>query len=321
MKTRVDKRLEIFNKYADSLNLLIKNGIINLKLENTHTYICPICLTQFSEQALIQSLENPLTLEDVPPVSLGGKSEILTCRKCNNSCGQKFDHHLTTGIRIVDDSEFIPGTERNVILTKEGVDVNAQIKVGKDGLINVHIPTKKNNPEKLKRHIEKIKKDDEVQLINYSNNFDNEKFRMGLLKIGYLMVFKKFGYSIILDPIYDPIREQLRNPEKITYEQNYISTLPIMGVECVALVIETGFESMFSVFSLKASDIERPYQVFIPLPGKPISEALNRFREKYKSDKNPSLEMKAMNNSDYLTNIEAIKNMLNWINYLAANKN
>lgn len=43
----------------------------------------------------LEDSENPLTLEDAPPKSLGGKAHVLTCKECNNKAGQKIDYHLT----------------------------------------------------------------------------------------------------------------------------------------------------------------------------------------------------------------------------------
>lgn len=45
--------------------------------------ICPICLTP-----------RPTSREHVPPHSIGGNTLVLTCERCNNEFGSKFEPHL-----------------------------------------------------------------------------------------------------------------------------------------------------------------------------------------------------------------------------------
>ena len=105
------KRQKIFNIYAKNLKLLEDNGILETTYSLNPTYICPICLNHFTE---IDNVSNPLTLEDAPPKSLGGKSDVLTCKKCNNTCGHKIDFHLTERLRELDNQKLIPVTEIKV---------------------------------------------------------------------------------------------------------------------------------------------------------------------------------------------------------------
>ena len=67
------KRKLIFDKYSENLLFLKGENIIDIELKYDKTYICPICLDQFSETALDQTIENPLSLEDAPPSHLGAK--------------------------------------------------------------------------------------------------------------------------------------------------------------------------------------------------------------------------------------------------------
>jgi hypothetical protein len=68
---------------------------------------CPICLTLYTEHALNQEIENPLTIEHIPPESLGGKRLILTCKNCNNNAG-KLDKRLLDYTKTKDFYEFKP---------------------------------------------------------------------------------------------------------------------------------------------------------------------------------------------------------------------
>src|SRR5262245_23666474 len=53
-------------------------------------YLCPICVTGFPESVLLLK-DPPLTLEDVPLKSEGGKPIALTCKGCNNTAGHSID--------------------------------------------------------------------------------------------------------------------------------------------------------------------------------------------------------------------------------------
>jgi hypothetical protein len=52
------------------------------------TYACPICLKEFTEEALA---DGRLSAEHVPPESVGGRELLLTCKACNNTAGTKLD--------------------------------------------------------------------------------------------------------------------------------------------------------------------------------------------------------------------------------------
>jgi transcription elongation factor Elf1 len=130
------RRRAIFDKFADNLKLLVDEGILQgITPKFDRTYICPICKDHFSVDALDQSIANPLTLEDAPPKSLGGKANILTCKTCNNSCGQKIDYHLTERMRELDRSQFLPKTEFNAKFEQNGTVVQGTIRIEEDGKI------------------------------------------------------------------------------------------------------------------------------------------------------------------------------------------
>ena len=56
-------------------------------------YVCPLCMRAFTRYALAAK---ELTLEHVPPESLGGRRLVLTCRHCNNRAGAKVDSQILT---------------------------------------------------------------------------------------------------------------------------------------------------------------------------------------------------------------------------------
>ena len=115
MSKNDDKRREIFNLYSQQWELLKNhNLLIGINQKYVGNYVCPICLRHFSPKDLDQSLPNPLTLEDAPPKSLGGKANTLTCKVCNNTTGSKIDSHLSVRLNELDQKRFLPNTEANV---------------------------------------------------------------------------------------------------------------------------------------------------------------------------------------------------------------
>lgn len=52
-------------------------------------YLCPLCVDVVFTVSEFETKE--LSIEHVPPKALGGDEMVLTCRKCNNVAGSKFD--------------------------------------------------------------------------------------------------------------------------------------------------------------------------------------------------------------------------------------
>ena len=55
-------------------------------------YCCPLCLRGFDAEHM-----DHLSIEDVPPRSVGGRPLLLTCRECNNKHGTELDAHAKAG--------------------------------------------------------------------------------------------------------------------------------------------------------------------------------------------------------------------------------
>jgi hypothetical protein len=66
-----ERRLKIF-RYGSA-------GIAKYTGGDSSLYYCPICGAGYPESSAITGIE--LTLEDVPPKSVGGKPILLTCIK------------------------------------------------------------------------------------------------------------------------------------------------------------------------------------------------------------------------------------------------
>ena len=83
MSPKEVKRKAWFNRGADALRCVLP--------EIPRSYLCPLCLNAFSEEALDQKL---LSLEHVPPKNMGGSELVLTCKPCNERAGSGVDAEL-----------------------------------------------------------------------------------------------------------------------------------------------------------------------------------------------------------------------------------
>ena len=70
---------------------------------------CPICLTSFTRDAVAKGED--VTLEHVPPKTLGGSVKCLTCSKCNSSAGGKLDQAVAMMNRTIMDRKAGRGTK------------------------------------------------------------------------------------------------------------------------------------------------------------------------------------------------------------------
>jgi hypothetical protein len=317
------RRESIFFKYSDNLGFLVKNKIITTKLKFDRTYICPICLNHFSEKSLDQSIKNPLSLEDVPPRSLGGNANILTCKSCNNSCGHELDKHLVERMLEIDSQGFLPNVEFPAKFEINGIVIQGVIKIDKEGIVQAHHMDKNNHPIKLQNYLSSTKKGTIINLQVDKKRANPINMQLAFLKTGYLLMFEKYGYSIIFEKPYDRIRQQLLNPFNLIYPLDFWFSAPypkkIVGVP---FIIEKGLEAICPIFFLRTKSSERLYGTIIPLTSKPIEEIISELKTRFKEHKSFPVRFDTMNGGvDYLTNLEAIDRMKSWIKNLAQNQN
>jgi len=304
-----DRRQKIFDKYVANRNLLIDNVLIK---GEKNVYICPICETPFTEI----NGEIPLTLEDAPPKSLGGQANTLTCKICNNTLGYQIDFHLTERLKELDSASFLPNTTTKVKI-KIGDDVlNGTINIDENGKISMYHSDKNNHPIKLEKKMTGLEGGDVVNLNFLKTRVIPEKLEYALLKTAYILAFQKFGNSLIFDPCFDIVREQLKNPNQRIYPVNFWITPPYpTEMEGVYFVCDKGLESLFVLFNLDTGNSIRKFGVFLPCPVNDISVVIERLSKKFETEKTFTLNMYPWEQDDnkYLENIDNIKGILGWI--------
>lgn len=280
--SNLKKKKKIFELYSQNLKWIKEKAKGKFKTEFEYGVLCPLCLDVFQEKDLVPSRENHLTLEHNPPKSLGGKDNILTCKKCNNKSGHKTDVELLTYLLEKDFKSFSPNSKhRTKLSTKDGAKVTADLSFDENGKMTLNIQSKYSNPKEYKSFIESEERgffpiEGEfwkfaTKKINFNMNLpDNGNMRLAsiaLLKIGYLLGFERYGHIFLFNQNLDKVREQILNPDKEiineTFWINYEFPEMFIGVNIINKPSE--LICFLNTFVLKTKS--RKLQISIAFPG------------------------------------------------------
>lgn len=313
------KREKIFDVFKRHLNFLNDKGFVSTKRD---VYLCPLDL-----KAHHHINENdPLTLEDAPPKSLGGKAHVLTCQSCNNKRGQDIDAELA---KVIKEARLIniafdrikkgesikdlklPKSDHNVTFELDGKFIDGSLKFGEDGEMSVILPVKLSPGT----------------MLNFAGSKVPKWGLYSLLKAAYILLFKKTGYTLLLNKCYDIVREQIENPDKDIYPENFCRIMSKDSVftqdnkeikQGVYFVQDKGIECMLVVFDITLGNWERKVLVLLPLPVRDLDNVLANFKEKMEKGKGQSLilypqEQDREHAGDYLMKVDNLIAMYNWI--------
>lgn len=298
---------KILFRYQENLKLL--QSIKLIQLENVDRYICPICLEPHDEK--------DLTLEDAPQKSLGGTANTLTCKICNNEAGHKIDHHLTSRLNELDDAQFMPNSEIPVRVIINGDVLQATLKIDNDGLMTIDHSIRNNNPNKLEKSMDMTQSGDIVDIEFVKKKVIPDNLEFALLKTAYILFFEKFGYAFILDPCYDVVRKQIREPENRIFPEGFWVTPPnlIEIKNGVYFICKKGLECVLVLFNVRTDKTERKFGVFLPIPNSNYENVLKEIRHRVVKEKEYAFTLfpENQNRTDYLKDKCAIKQLSNWI--------
>jgi hypothetical protein len=310
------KRKALFYRFAEHLNLLKANGFLKgTTLKYDFTYICPLCLEQFSKADLEPSSPNMLTIEHAPPESAGGQGVALTCKRCNSIAGHVIDFHLTERLLEIERRKFLPNTTSRVRATNNGLTVQATMRVEADGktMKMTHSP-KDNNVAKIEDFAKNVNPTDNplIELEHRPSRTSFRGFEIGLLKTAYILAFAKFGYSFILDEVFDIVRKQLAQPEIDVYPEHFwLKEHPIFprykGVHfCTTPVAEC----LFSIFQLSPSERSYYYGVCLPIP---LASPRTPIEYLYSIRHGGELTFDQMDpRTEFLFDLQQIQNLKDW---------
>ncbi|ATP55558.1 hypothetical protein CPT03_03305 [Pedobacter ginsengisoli] len=269
------KNERLFSVFSENLKNNFKR--FGLKVQHLESdvldalYICPISLRCYTIEG---SKNRDLTIEHVPPESLGGKGIVLTSKEANNMDGQTMDKKL---LNYFKSENFKTGAgEIDVVISSDQLEFNgvkAKFTVGeKNGKPLV----------KLSSSMQNIKVLDFKGLFE---NWDGGKFNLkwqqqvnidkkALLKCAYLTVFSKIGYELIFDSAglkkgtYGMLIDYLRSSVlEIDFPIVYINQHAPLNNSTVGVITAPSEFATFVVnLTFKLNGNEFKYAVFLPHP-------------------------------------------------------
>lgn len=202
-----ERRLSIF-RYGSKAIAKYRNGDSSL-------YYCPICSLGYPESSAITG--NHLTIEHIPPESVGGKPILLTCRNCNSLAGHTIDVSIATKKKFEEFENIVFGQDKGTIpfATLSLGDLQVATSIHKEDSLDIRPLEKANSPiiiERYKNHLMNHSNDLQFK-ISMSHKYDNRLFKLGYLKSAFLLVFAWLGYRYAFDTRLDAVRQQLQEPE------------------------------------------------------------------------------------------------------------
>lgn len=220
------KRKKLFDLYSQNLkNWLEQRGYKLFYTNETGERIiisepilfCPLCFIGFHEISLYdkQSIDH-LTIEHIPPESVGGKEKILTCKICNGTAGKNLDHNIQRELSLEPFLKLLPGSSvEGTVRINDGYPLTTRLTYENGGFTVAPQRTKHS-----KDYYDNVM--DALKLGGVGTTFKftfkggiRRKANLSLLRSAYLEMFYYFGHDFIIgNPNAEKIREQIRHPDK-----------------------------------------------------------------------------------------------------------
>ena len=259
------KHVEWFRRGAGALRALAReNGREDALPAPGDWYLCPLCLDGLTIEELGTG---ELTVEHVPPKALGGREVVLTCKQCNSRAGGKFDGpaHAQDRIRRLLSGQ--GGRPETATFAVDGFAARVEMRTaGQAGMIFTVVP-QINNPADLDRveaHMRELSATRSTDFrieITPQARYSPGHARISWVRTGYLAAFAVFGWRYILQPVLQPVRDQLNDPSAVT--------LPPLS-----MYIPGGDSDRREIWVVKEQADRRSllvlsgrHGVFLPLPG------------------------------------------------------
>ena len=202
-----ERRLRIF-RYGSKAIAKYRNGDSSL-------YYCPICGLGYPEASAIAG--DNLTLEHIPPDSIGGKPILMTCRNCNSLAGRTIDVSIASKKKFGEFEDIVFGQKKGIVpsVTLSLGDLHVAAAIHKENSFDIRPIENANSPiilDMYKKHL--MNHSNNLQFkVSISHKYDNRFFKLSYLKSAFLLVFAWLGYRYAFDTRLDVVRQQLQEPE------------------------------------------------------------------------------------------------------------
>lgn len=291
MSKTVKIREVIFKLFSQNLEWVKENPSIRFEPDFTNGYICPLCFDVFFEKDLDLTLENHLTLEDIPPKSLGGNPKALTCKNCNSKSGKELDVHLLNNLLNSDSELFVPNSKTQATFEINGFKMNGLFSIDKDNTAILNFQPKHSNLKDADSFMVDLFPPKTIYnpFFYPGKIFDNEsqtppfniqpkrlianerRAEIALLRIAYLIAFSTLGNGFLINAGLYKVREQILNPDKsilpTPFWIKYDFPKEMEGINVITLPKE--LRCFLIVFSLRTKSRSRRFAIALPGPSDP----------------------------------------------------
>jgi len=307
-KSRIRERL--FNKFSQNLQLVKKHPKIETDPDFTRGYPCPICWRLFTEYDSYTSAGLHLTIEDVPPKSLGGKPILLTCNECNNYAGTKLESQLEQQLRLTDFLKGTPGvSQKSKITINENIKISGKlISESQDSFI-IDVSRKKADPNEYKKLIELLQKGISPN-VNLKIKGTNQLFvEVALLRIAYLLAYEFFGFGFFVNTNLMLVRNQILHPlERIMINKGILNAdFPDERIGVHLIDKPKDLKSFIVIFQVKTGKNKYNFGVVLPGPGAPGLDIYSNLETYFtKSTKKVQVNIQAIEKKNFITNPDLV---------------
>ena len=217
-KYKRESIIEACSKQIETIPFVTSDGV---EFHMADAYICPLC------QHVYAIAHEALTLEHVPPESVGGKPILVTCKACNNRQGSDLDVYLMNALVISHNLKHLDTIPQKSRIAFNGVEINGQTTFSKSEGFKFMISPDNNNPIEFEGFMKEARNAKEGYEIKLTANITNRKrntdlANIALLKSAYLMAFHELGYMYVLNPSTNVVREQILNPKQQLISTPYV---------------------------------------------------------------------------------------------------
>jgi hypothetical protein len=182
-------------------------------LGGPYEYGCPLCLGLFS-QAQIEHL----SLDHVPPRSVGWKLEVLTCKRCNSTAGWELDWHA---FEVERRRRVVAGEQHDPVRARFKFDgVTANMELRSDGTLYEILGLRKRNPPGVLDKVMEVwdmhvreGTHPSMEFVFPTKRLFPRRAAVSYLRAGYLAAFAAMGYAAVARKSFERVRQQICEPD------------------------------------------------------------------------------------------------------------